>query len=581
MAERADRRVYWSIRAEARVSAQYTRPGAIPGVISMIIDGMDQGKFAVPRFPFTKSKDVEGMQRPRLHVNVAMCHGHEILVTVSDANFPKDTNGTCEVIAHMLTRLSRQQQVAVHRCALHVQLDNTSAQNKNNILLGFLAWLTTRGVTLASEADFLRKGHTHEDVDQLNGQICSYMHRQPYAETPHDFVRHIQRFLDTELAKPPWPQGPGSRRCVYLNQQRDWKTFLRFVPALKQHTGPQAPHVFRYQRRGCCAPGLLRRLHCIEPLGIPADDRDAVLFCKRWMADESLSQRPLVQLPASKVPATEGVPMALQRNPITPKLANHLKKYSGLLARPPYKVERGASTSSTGSTTASRRSRPWTLMACSGMLLLSLGTWVCFLLSAWALTTRLQWWPWPTLVLPTTTHPATGLPWPTAWLLSCTSPMASLGTKLLLQGNAPRAMPQRLWRDARRPLGRSESGRDCLEATLWTWGVRRQGGFSRWTWCRGDACPVGCCAPRSPDRLHCTVHQPCSVGCPAPRSWLRTDTIGDSIARARARARVCVCVCARARAYVCAAVRARGITHARARGCVCNFACSEIGARAC
>ena len=34
--------------------------------------------------------------------------------------------------------------------------------------------------------------------------------------------------------------------------------------------------------------------------------------------------------------------MALQRNPITPKLANHLKKYSGLLARPPYKVERGA-----------------------------------------------------------------------------------------------------------------------------------------------------------------------------------------------------------------------------------------------
>ena len=342
MAERADRRVYWSIRAEARVSAQYTRPGAIPGVISMIIDGMDQGKFAVPRFPFTKSKDLEGMQRPRLHVNVAMCHGHEILVTVSDANFPKDTNGTCEVIAHMLTRLSRQQQVAVHRCALHVQLDNTSAQNKNNILLGVLAWLTTRGRTLASEADFLRKGHTHEDVDQLNGQICSYMHRQPYAETPHDFVRHIQRFLDTELAKPPWPQGPGSRRCVYLNQQRDWKTFLRFVPALKQHTGPQAPHVFRYQRRGCCAPGLLRRLHCIEPLGIPADDRDAVLFCKRWMADESLSQRPLVQLPASKVPATEGVPMALQRNPITPKLANHLKKYSGLLARPPYKVERGA-----------------------------------------------------------------------------------------------------------------------------------------------------------------------------------------------------------------------------------------------
>ncbi len=119
-------------------------------------------------------------------------------------------------------------------------------------------------------------------------------------------------------------------------------TCLRFVPALKKHTGPLAPHVFRYQRRGCCAPGLLRRLRCIEPLGIPPDNGDAVLFCKRWMADESLSQRPLVQLPASKVPARQVVEMALQRSPITPKLASHLKKYSARLAMPPYKLERGA-----------------------------------------------------------------------------------------------------------------------------------------------------------------------------------------------------------------------------------------------
>ena len=428
-AERADRHVYWAIRAEARVCAQCSRPGVIPGVISLIIDGMDQGKFAVPRFPHTKTKDVEGMQRPRLHVNVAICHGHEVLVTVSDANFPKDSNGTCDVIANMLTRLGREQLVAVHRCALHIQLDNTSAKNKNNIVLGFLAWLTTSGRVLASEADFLRTGHTHEDVDQLNGQICSYIHRQPFAETPRDFVCHIHRFLDTELRNPPWPQRAGSRRCVYLNQQHDWKAFLQFVPTLKRHTGPQAPHVFRYQRRGCCAPGLLCRLHCIEPVGAPADDRDAVLFCKRWMGDESLSQRPLVQLPASKVPVAARPPLALQRNPITPKLANHLVKYSARLAGHPYNLQKGGpSTSSTGSTTASCRSRPWILLACSGTLW-SLCARPClrFLAWAWALTTHLQWWPLPMLVFKTRTKPARRLPWPTTWLLPCTSTMVSLG----------------------------------------------------------------------------------------------------------------------------------------------------------
>ena len=66
------------------------------------------------------------MQRPRLHINACICHGHEVLVTVSDADVPKDSNGTCDVIVHLLTRL-RRKGVAVHRSRLYVQLDNTSS----------------------------------------------------------------------------------------------------------------------------------------------------------------------------------------------------------------------------------------------------------------------------------------------------------------------------------------------------------------------------------------------------------------------------------------------------------------------
>ncbi len=116
---------------------------------------------------------------------------------------------------------------------------------------------------------------------------------------------------------------------------------MTFVPALKNHTGPQAPHVFRSQRRGCCAPGLLQRTGCTEPVGCPADDRDVVLFCKQWMADSVLSQRPFVALPACLVPHTQPT-MHTARAAITPKLANQLEKYSALLAKPPYNLQRGA-----------------------------------------------------------------------------------------------------------------------------------------------------------------------------------------------------------------------------------------------
>ena len=75
----------------------------------------------------------------------------------------------------MLTRLQRKR-VAVHRARLHVQLDNTSSTNKNNIVLGFLAWLVAAGIVRSAEADFLRVGHTHEDVDQFHGQVCSWLH---------------------------------------------------------------------------------------------------------------------------------------------------------------------------------------------------------------------------------------------------------------------------------------------------------------------------------------------------------------------------------------------------------------------
>ena len=155
----------------------------------------------------------------------------------------------------------------MHRTRLHAQLGNTSSTSKNNVVLRFLWWLVSTNIVLSAEADFLRVGHTHEDIDQFIGQLCSWIHHKPYAQTPDAFVHHIQGFLDT-LTKMPWPQGADNRRCVYINQTRNWKMWLGSAPTLKKHTVPAAPHVFRCQRRGCCAPAVLARMRCMGPLGV-------------------------------------------------------------------------------------------------------------------------------------------------------------------------------------------------------------------------------------------------------------------------------------------------------------------------
>ncbi len=205
--QRKDRQVYWRLRAEARLDRT---------VVVLIIDGMDQAKFAYPRAECLKSKDLEGLQRPRLHVNGCIVHGHDVLVAVSRADFSKGTNVTCELIAHSLTRLKNRGLDLTHAC-VHVQLDNTSSSNKNNHLVRFMASVVGSGRVAAMQANFLRKGHTHEDIDQLFGRLASWIVRHHTVQTPEQYVTVIQSFLDT-LVERPWPQRPEHRTAFLLTQ---------------------------------------------------------------------------------------------------------------------------------------------------------------------------------------------------------------------------------------------------------------------------------------------------------------------------------------------------------------------------
>ena len=57
-----------------------------------------------------------------------------------------------------------RKQVSLHEMHIHVQLDNTPATNKNNTALLFLASAVKVGLCRSTAANFLRVGHTHEDV---------------------------------------------------------------------------------------------------------------------------------------------------------------------------------------------------------------------------------------------------------------------------------------------------------------------------------------------------------------------------------------------------------------------------------
>ena len=106
-----------SLAAEAVASA----------VMCIMIDGMDQAKFAIPRDPrFVKTKTSESLIRPHMHVAGTLIHGFGLLVTIADPDIPKDSNHNQECIGRALNTVFEQ--VGSLPLFLHVQADNTSRE---------------------------------------------------------------------------------------------------------------------------------------------------------------------------------------------------------------------------------------------------------------------------------------------------------------------------------------------------------------------------------------------------------------------------------------------------------------------
>ena len=231
----ADRQVYWSFRASSRLRSK---------IITLILDGMDQAKFMIPRSPIFRSHEFDGFHRPRAHCVGCICHGYFVDIFISDADVKKSGSNSVEIIHQVLARLASL--IDLSDCELVLQMDNAANQNKNNIVFAYLACLVACGIVTTAMACFLRTGHTHEDIDQLVGQLASYLIKHCHIiETLPDMAVAIRKFL-AELVRHHEPK----RFVTKLDQTRDWKAF--FAALRKTITGikgPGAPHLFHFLRR--------------------------------------------------------------------------------------------------------------------------------------------------------------------------------------------------------------------------------------------------------------------------------------------------------------------------------------------
>lgn len=134
-AQYRDRMIYWSFRGSSRLR--------VMGHLTIIQDGMDQAKFALPRTRLVLAKDLATLQRPKLGVIGVIAHGWSFLMAISNPDQPKDSSCMADLFCHMLTRLERLG-VRLKDTTFHLVADNTSRETKNSTTLRLLTALVQR-----------------------------------------------------------------------------------------------------------------------------------------------------------------------------------------------------------------------------------------------------------------------------------------------------------------------------------------------------------------------------------------------------------------------------------------------------
>ena len=216
----ADRAITWALQELG------TEESLLGDLIICQVDGMDQGKFRLPRDPQLKATaSLAKYIRPKLKLHGSWVFGFSLELMVMDEPTRHDSSCVAEIIARSVERVFElcQKRGRQMPSKLVVLGDNTVRELKNQINLGYIARLCGLRKMKMCALMFLRKSHTHNRIDQMWGILARRIANADSLMDPTDTMNCIS----TELARPGLRSFIGSSteiRVQKLDCVRDWKS---------------------------------------------------------------------------------------------------------------------------------------------------------------------------------------------------------------------------------------------------------------------------------------------------------------------------------------------------------------------
>ena len=285
------------------MSEEYAKKGDPFGasILKLSVDGVDQAKFRIPR-NLASSKEFQAIWRPQHHIVGSIAHGWVECYWLMDVDVPKDTNTIITIICKTLDLvydMAKAKNRSFPRTLL-INLDNTSGQNKNQIMEAFESWLVASDKFEATQSEFLWVGHTHGPQDQRFSVLCTLVSRTPTLQDPEELKDTIATKMTTARGR--------KLHVEILKTTMDFASMLSAtntsVSGLTATSSqPYTNHVWRHVRRDILGGHAGHERWDVDVtnkdfIGIPERHNDSILLLKESMCSTRLSQQPIVAMPA-------------------------------------------------------------------------------------------------------------------------------------------------------------------------------------------------------------------------------------------------------------------------------------------
>ena len=334
-----------SMFADRKVDSDMCEMGKDPAkkFLSLSIDSMDTAKFRIPR-NLKQTKAFAALWRPEAIFTVVLSEGHFESFYFCDQDLSKDPNLMMTLLArsvHMcLEKLARDNQP--HPNVLRVHSDNTPSETKNQFLLQWLASLLHRGVFREAVLTSFRVGHSHCAPDERFACVRTLLADSVELQEPSDFLARVQELK---------PHRGRSVTVEKVEAAYDWKESLKGlgdVVSLHGHVqthqqtlrDEEAVHVFNLVQRENYK--LMTGETLVELPGYEPDGKDIVLEVYQYLSSETMSQTPMVYIPAKLWDQVDlsSLPQIAPRRSFSDKQLAEFRKTANKVLKPPWRLLR-------------------------------------------------------------------------------------------------------------------------------------------------------------------------------------------------------------------------------------------------